>query len=381
MKKKKTIALIATTASTINAFMLNNIKKLSNHFNLLIFCNDAVSLKKLVPKNVLLTNIKFTRKPNLIIDLTAFIILLYFLIKNKPYLTISISPKAGFINALSAFITRVSYRIHWCTGQLWVTKKGFFRFLYKILDQIVINLSHHVLVDSHSQKNFLISNNIISKSRSTVLLHGSVGGVNIEKFRYKKLNRNLLRRKLHISKNDFTFLYLGRINKEKGIIELIEAFNKIEKSYKAFLVLVGPIEDDYIKNYIKKNIKKNKKLIYVDETSTPEKWFSLGDILCLPSHREGFGSVVIEAASCNLPTLGSNIYGISDAIVENQTGFLHKVGNAGDIKKKMVFVLKNKRLLKKFGQRARKRVKKNFEENLISQKFLEFIKSKIDQKL
>ena len=103
--------------------------------------------------------------------------------------------------------------------------------------------------------------------------------------------------------------------------------------------------------------------------------------MCLPSHREGFGSVVIEAASCNLPTLGSNIYGISDAIVENQTGFLHKVGNAGDIKKKMVFVIKNKRLLKKFGQRARKRAKKNFEENLISQKFLEFINSKIDQKL
>ena len=185
MKKKQTIAIITTTASTINAFMLKNIKKLSNHFNLLIFCNDAVSLKKLVPKNVLLTNIKFTRRPNLIIDLNTFIILLYFLIKTKPYLTISISPKAGFITALSSFITRVSYRIHWFTGQLWVTKKGFSRFFYKTLDRIVFNLSHHVLIDSHSQKKFLISNNIISKNKSTVLLHGSVGGVNIKKFKFK----------------------------------------------------------------------------------------------------------------------------------------------------------------------------------------------------
>ena len=381
MKKKKIIALVTTNATTINSFMLKNIKELNNHFNLLIFCNDAVSLKKLVPKGVLLTNIKFTSKPNLIIDLTTFIILMYFLIKNKPCLTISITPKAGFITALSSFVTRVSYRIHWFTGQFWATKKGFVRVFYKFLDQIVINLSHHVLVDSHSQKKFLISNNIISKKRSTVLLHGSVGGVNIKKFRYKKINRNLLRRKLKISKNDFTFLYLGRINKEKGIIELIEAFNKIERTYKAFLVLVGPIEDNYIKDYIQDNIKKNKKLIYVDATSTPEKWFSIGDILCLPSHREGFGSVVIEAASCNLPTLGSNIYGITDGIVKNQTGFLHKVRSTSDIKKKMIFVIKNKRLLKKFGQRARKRVEKNFEENLISQKFLEFINSIVNKEL
>ena len=374
MKKKQTIALITTTASTINAFMLKNIKKLSNHFNLLIFCNDAASLKKLVPKNVLLTNIKFTRRPNLIIDLNTFIILLYFLIKTKPYLTISITPKAGFITALSSFITRVSYRIHWFTGQLWITKKGFSRFFYKTLDRIVFNLSHHVLVDSHSQKKFLISNNIISKNKSTVLLHGSVGGVNIKKFKFKKTNRNLLRKKLKISKNDFTFLYLGRINKDKGIIDLIDAFKKIENFYRTFLVLVGPIEDINIKNFIKKN----KKIIYVGETLVPEKWFSVADILCLPSYREGFGSVIIEAGSCNLPTLGSNIYGIVDAIEKNETGFFHKAGNVADIKNKMIFAIENKKLVKKYGQKARKRVQNKFDENLVGKKFLKFINSRIN---
>ena len=104
----------------------------------------------------------------------------------------------------------------------------------------------------------------------------------------------------------------------------------------------------------------------------------MADILCLPSYREGFGSVVIEAGSCNLPTLGSNIYGITDAIVKNQTGFLHKVGSISDIKKKMLLVIKNRKLLKKYGQRARKRVEKKFEEKLISEKFLEFIKSRIN---
>ena len=374
MKKKQTIAIVATTDFTIKSFMIGNIKKLSNHYNLIIYCNNAVSLKKIIPKNILLININFKRNPNLIIDFYTLCKLVYFLIKKKPDLTISISPKAGLITALSSYIARVSYRIHWFTGQLWVTKKGLSYFFYKILDRLIFNLSHHVLVDSISQKKFLILNNIISNKKSTVLHYGSVGGVDVKKFKFRKENRIFFRKKLQISNEDFTFLYLGRINKDKGVIDLINAFEKIEENYKPFLVIIGPIEDIYIKEYMKKN----KRIIYAGETLSPEKWFSLADILCLPSYREGFGSVVIEAGSCGVPTLGSNIYGIIDAIKKNQTGFFHKVGNIIDIKEKMLFVIKNKKLLKKYGKNARKRVKKNFDENVISQKFLEFINLKIN---
>ena len=123
MKKKIKIALIATTDSTFKSFMLTHIKRLSKDFNLLICCNNVLSIKKLVPKNVSLHNINFVRKPNLLIDIFSFFSLLYFFLKNKPYLTISLTPKAGFLTALASFIASVSYRIHWFTGQLWVTKK------------------------------------------------------------------------------------------------------------------------------------------------------------------------------------------------------------------------------------------------------------------
>ena len=374
MKKNKKIAIVSTEAITINAFMLGHIKKLSHHYNLLIFCNNAESLKRLLPKSVSLTNINFRRKPDLINDTVTFLLLLYYLIKNKPDLTISLSPKAGLLTALSSFLARIPYRIHWFTGQIWIKKISIFNFIYKTLDKLIHYLSHHVLVDSHSQKKFLLSNRVISNEKSTVLHLGSVGGVNTKRFKYKKIYRKLLRKKLQIPQNDFIFLYLGRINREKGIIELIEAFNKIEKNKKnIFLVLVGPIENDSFIDLIKKN----KKVIYINKTSVPEKWYSIADIFCLPSHREGFGSVIIEAGSCNLPSLGSNIYGITDAIVNNKTGFFHKVGNIKDIQKKMLFAFKNKKLLKKYGKYARKRVKKNFEEKLISEKFLKFINLKL----
>ena len=373
MKQKLTIVLVSTTAFTIDVFMLSHIKKLSNYYDLLIFCNNATSLKKKVPDNVSLVNLNFHRKPNLIIDLKTFLMLTYLMIKNKPSLTISLSPKAGFLTAISSFITRVPYRIHWFTGQVWITKKGLVRRFYKIIDKIIFNLSSYVLVDSHSQRKFLISNNIISKNKSSVLFNGSVGGVNIKKFKFNNSNRYLKRRKFNISINDFVFLYLGRINKDKGIFDIIKAFEKIQEFDKIFLILVGPLEDKNIKNLIKDN----KRIIYAGKTLVPEKWFSIADIFCLPSYREGFGSVIIEAGSCNLPTLGSNIYGINDAIKKDQTGFFHKAGSVNDIQKKMLFVIKNKRLLKKYGKRARKRVEENFEENLISQKFLEFINSRI----
>ena len=369
MKQKPKIVIVSTIASTINAFMLCHIKKISKNYNILICCKDAKLLKKKIPNNVHLINLNFCRKPNVLIDLRIFFSLTYLLIKNKPFLSISISPKAGFLTALSSFITRVPCRIHWFTGQVWITKKGLVREFYKIIDKIIFNLSLHVLVDSPSQRKFLISNNIISKNKSSVLLNGSVGGVNIKKFIFKNSTRILKRKKFKIAKDDFVFLYLGRINKDKGIIDLIESFKKIQELQGVFLFLVGPIEDKNIMHLIKNN----KKIIYINKTFSPEKWYPIADIFCLPSYREGFGSTIIEAGSCNLPTLGSNIYGIKDAIIKNQTGFFHKPGSVSDIKKKMLFAIKNKNLLKIYGQKARRRVEINFDENLLTKKFLEFI--------
>lgn len=95
--------------------------------------------------------------------------------------------------------------------------------------------------------------------------------------------------------------------------------------------------------------------------------------MCLPSHREGFGTVVIEAASCGIPALCSNIYGLQDSIKENKTGFFHKASSVDDIKKKMLYIIKNKKIVKKYGMDAKKRALKDFEQQLIANKLLEFI--------
>ena len=181
-----------------------------------------------------------------------------------------------------------------------------------------------------------------------------------------------MRNKYSISRNTFVFLYLGRINKDKGIDDLINVFNRIDKRLNVMLIFL-------LEQLKKKNIFINLKIKKIFYILTIQKnlnnGFSLADILCLPSYREGFGTVIIEAAACGIPTLCSKIYGLKDAIDEHKTGFFHKVGSLSDIERKILYILKNKKLIKKYGSSARKRVINNFDQNILSKNLLKFINS------
>ena len=373
MNKRFKIVLIANTSNFFNVFMLNHIKQLSKKYDLFICCKDADKLKEKIPSNVSLININFKRDISLFHDIAAFFITLFFFLKKRPNLSISFTPKIGFMVALASFVARTPNRIHWFTGQIWAKKKGFTRMFYKLIDRLIFSLSHNVLIDSFSQRNFLIMEKIVSSNKSTVLHKGSVGGVDVLKFKFNKQKRIRLRKQYSISQNTFVFLYLGRVNKDKGIVELIEAFQKIKKNLDILLIFVGTIEDAKLTHLLKNK----KKILYFKYTNNPEDWFSTADILCLPSHREGFGTVVIEAASCAIPTLCSNIYGLHDAVIDNKTGFFHEVGSIDDIKKKMLYIIKNKKLVKGYGISARKKILTDFEQSVITKKLLSFIDSNI----
>lgn len=375
MNKKFKIVLISNTYNFFNSFMLDHIWELSKKYDLFICCDNAKKLKDSVPKNVLLVNINFKRGLSLFHDIIASIYTLFCFLKIKPHISISFTPKIGLIASLASLVARTPIRIHWFTGQIWAISSGLTRKFYKSIDRFISFISHHILVDSFSQKNFLIKEKIISKNKSIVFHKGSVGGVNILKFKPNKKKRIELRKRYLIDKNTFVFLYLGRINKDKGIVELIDAFKKIKDNKNVLLIFVGHIEDKKLSHLFIKN----KKILYFNFTTRPENWFSLADIICLPSHREGFGTVIIEAASCGIPALCSKIYGLSDTIIEYKTGFFHKVGNAEDIKKKMQYIISNKHLVKKYGKFARNRVIKDFEKSLITKKLIFFINSRISQ--
>ena len=369
MNKRLKVFFISNTSEFFTNFLSNHIKKISSKHNVFIICNNANNLKKKNSKNVFFINVNFKRNLNIFYDIKALIEVFFYFLKIRPNISFSFTPKVGLIVAISSFLARSSNRMHWFTGQFWVHKKGLVKIFGKLFDKLIVFLSHKVLIDGHSQKKYLIKENIITNKKSFVLYRGSVGGVDTKRFKYDKKKRYFHRKKYSISNDTFVFLYLGRINNEKGVIELKKAFNKIKNDYDILLVIVGPVEDKNL-YYLSNN---EKKILYFGYTKKPEDWFNFADILCLPSHREGFGNVIIEAASCGIPTLCSNIFGLRDTIINNKTGFFHKIGSVDDIKKKMEFLIKNKKLVNKCGSLARKKIHQHFDQNLISDELLRFI--------
>ena len=204
-----------------------------------------------------------------------------------------------------------------------------------------------------------------------VLGSGSISGVDLNKFKYSHHKRIEIREQLKIPENAYVFTFLGRLCKDKGIDELIEAFQEVSKYHpSAYLILVGPNEGIYDKTYISRFFNNN--IITVGHTDNPEYYFSASDSLVLPSYREGFGTTVLEAASCGIPTIASNIYGLSDAVVNEKTGLLHEVKDVESLTSSMLKLVCNPELSSTLGCNAKDRVTNHFSSQYLSEELVKF---------
>ena len=250
----------------------------------------------------------------------------------RPFAVHTITPKAGLLGVMAAWLAGVPVRVHSFTGQVWLTRRGFMRWLLKTADKVTAALATDVLVDSPSQREFLIRQGVVSSERSLVLGSGSICGVNIERFSSNEKVRGVVRDELGAASDSIVCLFLGRLNRDKGVLDLASAFAKVAgKHPKAELWVVGPDEGNYFDQMVMVLGKFTCRVQRVNFTPTPERFMQAADLFCLPSYREGFGSSVIEAAACGVPALASRIYGLSDAVVEGQTGWMHNAGDAYDL--------------------------------------------------
>ena len=239
----------------------------------------------------------------------------------------STTPKAGLLCAIAAKIARVPVRMHTYTGQVWVLESGFKRWLLKSCDQLISFLNTHCNADSSSQREFLINQKIYRSSEISVLGSGSLAGVNFKKFNpsnYSAEEKQALRDTWNISPNSLVLLFVGRITQDKGVFELIESFScLVKKGIDIILLMVGPFEQELeasIKSLAMQSC--GNRIIFTDFCEEQEKFMAISDIFCLPSYREGFGTVVIEAAAMCLPVVATRIYGLTDAIIDGVTGLL-----------------------------------------------------------
>jgi glycosyltransferase involved in cell wall biosynthesis len=370
--KKQKICFVATVDFSVKTFLIVHLRDLAKFYHLTVITNtNNINFLSDHAVDATVLPIKFSRKINLLSDLFCLIKLIYIFIINRYSAVHSITPKAGLLAMLAAFIARIPLRAHSFTGQVWVTSSGPKRVFLKSIDKLLAMLTTHNLVDSQSQRNFLIKENVLTKKKSLVFGKGSIAGVDLSKFKPNKRVRKSIRSDLALPEDSIVFIYLGRLVKDKGVLDLAYAFSEIE-AREAYLLFVGPDEGVVAQRIKEICLNKIKNIRMIDFTPEPNKYLAASDVLCLPSYREGFGSVVIEAAAMGIPAIASNIYGITDALIDNKTGLLHEPKDIAGIRSKIEWVLTNPLYFKKLSISARERAVKEFDSKLITNEWVRF---------
>lgn len=373
MHSKKEICWIIANPLTINFFLLDHIKLLGSKYNLTVITNteDLDFLDYLdVPVKVI--SVRMERNISLWFDLLALIRLVIVLRRNKYDIVHTLSPKSGLLGMVASWLVRVPIRLHTFQGEVWLTRKGFLRALLKLMDRLLVKCSTHLLVVSSSEQDFLVNEGILRHESALVLANGSICGVDVDRFKPNPFVRNSIRADLGIKVTDILLLFVGRLNIDKGLFDLADSFALLKEKYQNLhLLVVGPDEDDMKSKMIFKS-GNSERLHFVGHAPNPEDYMAAADVLCLPSYREGFGMVLIEAAAVGIPTVGSNIYGISDAIEDGVTGLLFEPTNIKDLTEKLEQIISNPALASSLGFSGMNRVHHFFSRDKVLGAFLSY---------
>ena len=370
---RKKICMLAATPLTIHFFLKPHLMALSKNHDVTLMVNlksDSYVLPLGLPIDII--DIGISRKMAPISDLICLVKLFFLFRKAKYDLLITVVPKAGLLGMLAGVVARIPQRLHIFQGEVWAHLDGFGRKLLKTCDWITATLATNLLAVSASERNFLIEQKVVNPIKIKVLGLGSIGGVDLQRFAPNPKTREEIRVALSIPADAIVMIFIGRLVSDKGVSELLEAQHQLSQDYpNLWLLLVGPDEENGIVNIETSNSIKNVRR--VPFTQEPESYLATADFLCLPSRREGFGVVIIEAAAMGLATIGSNIYGISDAIINNKTGLLFRVGSLSQLKVSIESLLIDSHLRKTLGSNARNYVEKNFSNEVVLANYINYI--------
>ena len=309
-------------------------------------------------------------------DLRSLIALWWSFRCTRPDIVHSTTFKAGMLVALAAWMARVPIRMHTFTGQVWIFRKGPLRIFLKMCDRLILMLNTKCYADSQSQANFLLQERVCKPEQIRILGAGSLAGVNTGEFslsRWPDYDRKKLRGELSIPQHAVVVNCTGRIGIEKGFKELTQAFQELStKRSDLYWLVVGPFESGYneIPLEINKYLKSNPRVRLLGYRQDVRPYLAISDIFCIPSYREGFGTVAIEAAAMNLPVIATKTVGLVDAVEDGETGLLVPIKDVSALKQALERLIIDEAFRRKLGAQGRKRVLEKFDQKILNRLIL-----------
>lgn len=371
---KHPLVFVATTPFAVNAFLRTHLLALAETHDVTLCVNTtAYPLVEDVARAVRVRHVDIARKITPGQDFRALFQLLRCFREIRPSVVHSMTPKAGLLAMLTAWMVGVPWRFHTFTGQVWANKRGIGRSLMKGVDRLIAVCASRVFADSASQCRFLEDEGVVRRGGIVVLGQGSVAGVDLARFRLDPAARAALRTETGVADAVPVFLFVGRLVRDKGVFDLVEAFATLNARHGQWeLWMVGPDEEGLQASLQAEGERLGARIRWFGPTPTPERYMAAADVFVLPSYREGFGSVVIEAAACGIPTIAYRIDGVVDAIIENHTGCFVAKGNIEELAQAMERLGSEPEMLSDLGDAARRRAVEDFSSSAVSAAWLAF---------
>ncbi len=374
MENKKVFYVVTTIPSSLH-FFKGQLSYLSNDFDLVAISSDRYALEQFGNEEGIKTYcIPMKRVISLWDDFGSLIRFLVFFRRTRPDIVHGNTPKASFLSMVAAKLTGVSTRIYMCHGLRYQGYSGPMRSLLKIMERISCYCSTTVLCVSNGVKKALIADRICKASKLKVVGNGSVNGIDIEKFCRKNVPMENHSTMMKVKK-EFIFCFVGRIVKDKGVNELVAAFKQLVGLYNDIkLVIVGSFEDsgNSVATITRSEIESNPNIRYLGKQKDVRPFMCMSDVFVLPSYREGFGMVLMEAGALEVPCITTDISGCNEIIQDGVNGRIIPSRNEGALYEAMRWFYEHRDdEVKEMARRARHMIIERYEQQKVWKAFLE----------
>lgn len=328
LNNKLKIIRTSTIAMSLDILLKGQLTFLNNFYSVIAVSGADNYLQNVANREKVKTiSVEMQRQISPIKDFISLVNLFLVFKKEKPLIVHSITPKAGLLTMTAAYFAGVPIRVHTFTGLVFPSKTGFTKQVLLLMDKILCRFATNIIPEGNGVKNDLLKYKITKKPLE-IIANGNVNGIDTAFFNPEIISNEeklKLKKQLSISDDDFVFIFVGRLVKDKGINELIAAFSILSnKNKNCKLLLVGNFEQelDPLKIETINEIKSNKNIISVGFQSDVRMYFAISKCLVFPSYREGFPNVVLQAGAMSLPSIVSDINGCNEIIINKSNGII-----------------------------------------------------------
>ena len=364
----KKIVRAATIGMSLNIFCKGLLSELKDEgYEVVALSSPDEDLKELGEREGVRTiGVEMERHVSPWKDIVSLVKLTQVFRKERPDMVHSMTPKAGLLCMMAAKIAGVPVRLHTFTGLVWPTATGLSRKLLMMTDRITCACATHIVPEGEGVKQDLLC--CITKKPMKVLGYGNVRGIDLDYWKRKNCD---------VKRDTYTFIFVGRIVREKGINELVSAFVRLNKEYPDMrLLLVGPYEEnlDPVLPETKRIIDECEAIEMVGAQKDVRPFYEQSDVLVFPSYREGFPNVVIEAGAMELPSIVTDINGSREIIEHRKNGLIVPPRDEQALFDAMRWMVEHLDERKKMSEIARPMVASRYEQGFVRRCLKEYYK-------